>query len=51
MSDLEERQRYSRLYIDEIGDVIQNHVPRLEMYRFYCSNQVGPGITSCGRPC
>lgn len=39
LSDLEERQRSSRLYIDEIGDVLAEHLPRMKVYMPYCTNQ------------
>lgn len=38
LSGLEDRQKTSRLYIDEIGDVLQNHISGLEVYRPYCVN-------------
>ncbi|KAK4047374.1 hypothetical protein OIV83_005421 [Microbotryomycetes sp. JL201] len=39
LSDLEERQRASRMYIDSIGDVVDTHVKGLDVYRGYCVNQ------------
>lgn len=39
LSELEERQRASRIYIDEIGDVIKTHIRGVDVYRGYCVNQ------------
>lgn len=39
LSELEDRQRVSRLYIDSIGDVIKTHMRGLDVYRVYCVNQ------------
>lgn len=39
LSDLEERQRSSRMYIDHVGDVISDHLPRMRAYIPYCTNQ------------
>ncbi|CAO1618674.1 unnamed protein product [Parajaminaea phylloscopi] len=39
LSDLEERQRASRLYIDHIGDILLKHLPRMTIYLPYCTNQ------------
>lgn len=39
LSDLEERQRASRLYVDTIGDVLAEHMPSMKVYLPYCTNQ------------
>lgn len=39
LSDLEERQRTSRLYVDHVGDVVAEHLPRMRAYVPYCTNQ------------
>lgn len=39
LSDLEERQRASRLYVDHVGDVVSDHLPRMRAYVPYCTNQ------------
>lgn len=39
LSDLEERQRESRLYVDSIGDIVARHIDGLDIYRGYCVNQ------------
>lgn len=39
LSELEERQRVSRLYVDTIGDVVRRHIRGLDPYRGYCVNQ------------
>ncbi|GAA5869921.1 hypothetical protein JCM8547_008105 [Rhodosporidiobolus lusitaniae] len=40
LSELEERQRQSRLYINTIGDVLKDHMKGLgQHYRGYCCNQ------------
>ncbi|KAM0752107.1 hypothetical protein T439DRAFT_379225 [Meredithblackwellia eburnea MCA 4105] len=39
LSELEERQRVSRLYVDTIGDVIKSYMKGLDVYRGYCVNQ------------
>lgn len=39
LSELEERQRVSRLYVDAIGDVVRTHLRGLDVYRGYCLNQ------------
>jgi hypothetical protein len=36
---LEERQRKCRLYIDEIGDVLESHAAGMSVYEAYCVNQ------------
>ena len=39
-SELEARQRESRLFVESIGDVVRRHlVQGLDVYRVYCSNQ------------
>ncbi|KAJ7041981.1 hypothetical protein C8F04DRAFT_1077868 [Mycena alexandri] len=43
MSSLEERQKDCRLYIDRIGDILQNHMSNMAVYMEYCVNQ-GPAI-------
>lgn len=46
LSDLEERQRQSRLYIDTIGDVIERHMGGVgQHYRGYCLNQANAART------
>ncbi|KAK4700326.1 hypothetical protein P7C70_g5926, partial [Phenoliferia sp. Uapishka_3] len=39
LSELEDRQRVARLYIDTIGDVVKSHIAGLDVYRVYCVNQ------------
>ncbi|KAL7419920.1 hypothetical protein Q5752_005838 [Cryptotrichosporon argae] len=39
LSALEQRQKACRLYIDNIGDVLEEHVPELGVYTPYCINQ------------
>lgn len=39
VSDLEMRQRNERLYISQIGDLLDKHLSNLNMYKQYCSNQ------------
>ncbi len=39
LSDLEDRQRESRLYIDHVGDILTNHMPNMQAYLPYCVNQ------------
>lgn len=36
---MEERQRKCRLYIDEIGDVLESHAAGMSVYEAYCVNQ------------
>lgn len=38
-SSLEERQKNCRLYIDTIGDILQDNMPSMEVYTTYCVNQ------------
>lgn len=46
LSDLEERQRQSRLYIDTIGDVVDRHMGGVgQHYRGYCMNQANAART------
>ncbi len=46
LSDLEERQRESRLYINTIGDVIEKHMGSVgSHYRGYCLNQANAART------
>lgn len=46
LSDLEERQRESRLYINTIGDVIEKHMGSVGgHYRGYCLNQANAART------
>lgn len=40
LSDLEDRQRACRLYVDKIGDLLLKHAPGLRIYKPYCLNQV-----------
>ena len=40
LSDLEDRQRQCRLYIDRVGDIVFRHAPGLSIYKPYCLNQV-----------
>lgn len=40
LSDLEDRQRQCRLYIDRVGDIVYKHAPGLSIYKPYCLNQV-----------
>lgn len=44
-SELDERQRVARLYIDEMGDIVANHMPGLDIYRPYCVNQANAART------
>lgn len=39
LSDLEERQKEQRLYVDTVGDILSAHIPNMDGYRFYCANQ------------
>lgn len=39
LSDLEDRQRQCRLYIDRVGDIVFKHAPGLSIYKPYCLNQ------------
>ena len=39
LSDLEDRQRENRLYLDSIGDMLKNHMPNMKAYVPYCVNQ------------
>ncbi|KAF8216277.1 hypothetical protein K438DRAFT_1953239 [Mycena galopus ATCC 62051] len=39
MSSLEERQKECRLYVDRIGDILQNHMSNMAVYMEYCVNQ------------
>lgn len=39
LSDLEDRQRSSRLYINTIGDLLERHMPSMNVYMPYCVNQ------------
>ena len=39
LSSLEERQRKCRLYIDQIGDVLESHAAGMSVYEAYCVNQ------------
>ncbi|KAJ3879158.1 hypothetical protein F5051DRAFT_403673 [Lentinula edodes] len=39
MSSLEERQKDCRLYIDRIGDIIENYMSSMGVYMEYCVNQ------------
>lgn len=39
LSDLEERQRETRLFVDHIGDLIGRYMDGLDVYRPYCTNQ------------
>ncbi|KAH8923006.1 hypothetical protein BT69DRAFT_1319808 [Atractiella rhizophila] len=39
LSSLEDRQREHRMYIDGIGDVIEEHISGIAVYRNYCVNQ------------
>ncbi|KAI0044289.1 hypothetical protein FA95DRAFT_1497317 [Auriscalpium vulgare] len=43
LSSLEERQRSCRLYIDQIGDILDKHMINMRVYGEYCVNQ-GPAI-------
>lgn len=45
LSELEDRQRVARLYIDTIGDVIKNYMKGLDLYRGYCINQANAART------
>ncbi|KAF8888235.1 hypothetical protein BD779DRAFT_1524285 [Infundibulicybe gibba] len=39
VSSLEERQKECRLYVDKIGDILQNHMSNMGVYMEYCVNQ------------
>ncbi|THV00744.1 hypothetical protein K435DRAFT_750939 [Dendrothele bispora CBS 962.96] len=39
LSSLEERQKDCRLYIDRIGDILQNYMSNMGVYMEYCVNQ------------
>jgi hypothetical protein len=43
LSDLEERQRESRLWVDRVGDVIETHMSEMDVYTTYCVNQSQAG--------
>lgn len=45
LSELEDRQRRSQLYVDQIGDVVKTHVKGLDVYRPYCVNQTNAANT------
>ncbi|SCV70541.1 BQ2448_1935 [Microbotryum intermedium] len=45
LSELEDRQRTARLYIDTIGDIVKKHVRGYECYRGYCVNQANAART------
>lgn len=45
LSELEDRQRTARLYINTIGDVIKTHMKGLDVYRGYCVNQANAART------
>lgn len=45
LSELEERQKESRLYVGEIGDVVEGRVRGLEVFRGYCVNRENGGRT------
>ena len=45
LSELEDRQRQSRLYIDQIGDIIKEYMKGLDIYRGYCVNQANAART------
>ncbi|KAF7294543.1 Actin cytoskeleton-regulatory complex protein [Mycena indigotica] len=39
MSELEQRQKECRLYVDRIGDILQSHMSNMAVYMEYCVNQ------------
>ncbi|TFY81602.1 hypothetical protein EWM64_g2415 [Hericium alpestre] len=39
LSVLEERQRACRLYVDHIGDILDENMMKMQIYREYCVNQ------------
>lgn len=39
LSDLEARQKESRLYVTRIGDILDNHMRQMKVYMPYCVNQ------------
>lgn len=39
LSDLEARQQEQRLYVNSVGDILEAHLPKMDIYRFYCANQ------------
>ncbi|WWC87443.1 uncharacterized protein L201_002332 [Kwoniella dendrophila CBS 6074] len=39
LSSLEDRQKKCRLYIDRIGDVLEEHLANADVYTTYCVNQ------------
>ncbi|KAF7323342.1 hypothetical protein HMN09_00115100 [Mycena chlorophos] len=39
MSELEQRQKECRLYVDRIGDILQTHMVNMAVYMEYCVNQ------------
>lgn len=45
LSELEDRQRRSQLYVDQIGDVVKTHIKGLDIYRPYCVNQTNAANT------
>lgn len=41
LSSLEARQKSCRLYVDVIGDILQNNAGGVGVYETYCVNQMG----------
>lgn len=39
LSSLEERQKQCRLYVDVIGDILEDHMANMAIYESYCVNQ------------
>ncbi|KIY46490.1 hypothetical protein FISHEDRAFT_75585 [Fistulina hepatica ATCC 64428] len=39
LSSIEERQKDCRLYIDRIGDILEDHMRKMDIYLEYCANQ------------
>ncbi|KAH8924408.1 Dbl homology domain-containing protein [Atractiella rhizophila] len=44
LSELEERQKADALHVQQIGDVIENHIEGIEVYRGYCVNQANAAM-------
>lgn len=45
LSDLEERQRETRLFVDRVGDIVSRYCDGLDIYRPYCTNQANANKT------
>lgn len=43
LSSLEDRQKACRLYVDQVGDILDSFAPNMSVYRTYCVNQSQAG--------